>query len=583
MTDIFLSYSRKDSAVAETLTESLKQRGWTVWWDPDVRPGEIFEDVIAEALDEARCVIVLWSTWSVKSDFVRAEARHARANGKILPIAIEAVKLPFRFDHLHTLQLVDWDGSQEAPEYQAVADEITAILGGSRVPEPPCETGDETEPDVDYDRTHPFENAGSNDVDLLSVPGSPGAFSSFQPGKESAFLRVHYPTTSGIVDGKSVTNRIFTVEDPIRPYTIQIGETRSLRRKGSPDVMPELENMGADKFRSMYPTVIGSEWLWWRMALAELTDDEGILSLLAKDDHPSVRKLAANNPYAPLELQQQECLFCKPSFLEKRSVPGLATSSTIIIRNDFPYGPYFHYIAMPSDPVHSWEEVDERQLADMNLTIWRFLRSEQEANRLHAPGVHVGLNSTIRHLVLGRRTRATAGASIAHVHKQFWGMSPSSFNLGDHLASVITGFYELSPSVDFLGEYLSALDAADLIVWENDYVVLYVPAGQISLDEMHIMVKRESHSFVDLTEDEVRALSEAEYRVTQIYSRIGISSFNEVLITEKFGARTPGFRLILTFITREIDLAVSELNNLFVVDSYPNDTRQKTRYLGYER
>lgn len=62
MTDIFLSYSRKDSAVAETLTESLKQRGWTVWWDPDVRPGEIFEDVIAEALDEARCVIVLWST-----------------------------------------------------------------------------------------------------------------------------------------------------------------------------------------------------------------------------------------------------------------------------------------------------------------------------------------------------------------------------------------------------------------------------------------------------------------------------------------------------------------------------------------
>jgi hypothetical protein len=38
-----------------------------------------------------------------------------------------------------------------------------------------------------------------------------------------------------------------------------------------------------------------------------------------------------------------------------------------------------------------------------------------------------------------------------------------------------------------------------------------------------------------------------------------------------------GFRLILTFITREVDLAVSELSLLYVVDKFPHNTFEEIK------
>ena len=81
---------------------------------------------------------------------------------------------------------------------------------------------------------------------------------------------------------------------------------------------------------------------------------------------------------------------------------------------------------------------------------------------------------------------------------------------------------------------------------------------------------------MDLSEDEVRSLSKAEFIVTRIYSELGNNSFNEVLLTKSF-YRDLGrnFRLILTFITREVDFAVSDLNLVYVVDKHPTDTRRE--------
>jgi TIR domain len=76
MSDIFISYKREDQPIARKLVEVLESEGWSVWWDPELRGGERF-DVLAAALDRAKCVIVLWSGRSVESKYVRDAATYA--------------------------------------------------------------------------------------------------------------------------------------------------------------------------------------------------------------------------------------------------------------------------------------------------------------------------------------------------------------------------------------------------------------------------------------------------------------------------------------------------------------------------
>ena len=121
---------------------------------------------------------------------------------------------------------------------------------------------------------------------------------------------------------------------------------------------------------------------------------------------------------------------------------------------------------------------------------------------------------------------------------------------------------------------------ADLVLWEDPskLVTLYVPFGQISIHELQIMVNREGvGNYLQLTREEIHALSRAEYIATRLYQKMGIQSFNEVLLTQPFSANEEFVRLILTFVTREIDIAVSELNLLYVVDKLPEASRDEIR------
>ena len=74
MSDVFISYKREDQPTTRKLANALETAGWSVWWDPKLRAGEHFNDVIEKALNEAKCVIVVWSNLSVNSEYVKAEA-----------------------------------------------------------------------------------------------------------------------------------------------------------------------------------------------------------------------------------------------------------------------------------------------------------------------------------------------------------------------------------------------------------------------------------------------------------------------------------------------------------------------------
>ena len=91
MADIFLSYASSDRERARVLAEALGERGLKVWWDRTIPPGRVFDEVIQEALQTAKCIVVLWSAESVKSNWVKTEAGEGLAQGKLVPALIEAV------------------------------------------------------------------------------------------------------------------------------------------------------------------------------------------------------------------------------------------------------------------------------------------------------------------------------------------------------------------------------------------------------------------------------------------------------------------------------------------------------------
>jgi len=85
MSDIFISYARADKHKAELLADAFSRKGWSVWWDRQIPPGQSFDDTIESALNSARCVIVLWSTHSVSSRWVKTEAAEGADRGILFP------------------------------------------------------------------------------------------------------------------------------------------------------------------------------------------------------------------------------------------------------------------------------------------------------------------------------------------------------------------------------------------------------------------------------------------------------------------------------------------------------------------
>jgi formylglycine-generating enzyme required for sulfatase activity len=128
MSDIFISYKREEQATARKLADALEEEGWSVWWDPMLRAGERFNDVIEKALKESKCVVVMWSKRSAESLYVRDEAMYALNRNRVVPVMIEELELPFRFEGLHTPNLIGWDGLNDSPEFRRLVEDIKAIV-----------------------------------------------------------------------------------------------------------------------------------------------------------------------------------------------------------------------------------------------------------------------------------------------------------------------------------------------------------------------------------------------------------------------------------------------------------------------
>lgn len=133
MSEIFISYATEDRERAQMLAAALGERGWSVWWDRKIPLGKSFDEVIEKALAQAKCVVVLWSTISVASEWVRNEASEGRRREILLPVFLEAVDAPLAFRLLNGAKLIDWQPNIANQEFDKLVERVTELLGQSAV------------------------------------------------------------------------------------------------------------------------------------------------------------------------------------------------------------------------------------------------------------------------------------------------------------------------------------------------------------------------------------------------------------------------------------------------------------------
>ena len=136
MAHVMVSYKREDEPRIARLVRALRANGLEVWWDQALPGGEAWRENIQAAIDQAGCVVVVWSLGSTGPDggFVRDEATRAKARGLLVPVAFDAVTPPLGFGELQAIDLKRWKGNPKDPFLLDLVAACRAKLEGKPVP-----------------------------------------------------------------------------------------------------------------------------------------------------------------------------------------------------------------------------------------------------------------------------------------------------------------------------------------------------------------------------------------------------------------------------------------------------------------
>ncbi len=125
--ELFLSYSRSDSATGDRLRADLEAAGHHVWLDrDDIRGGEQWRASIANGIAAADRILLLMSPASLQSENVAREVSIADdLNKPILPLVLEDSEVPAEFQFLLAgVQTITFEGRA----YKSALDELLRDL-----------------------------------------------------------------------------------------------------------------------------------------------------------------------------------------------------------------------------------------------------------------------------------------------------------------------------------------------------------------------------------------------------------------------------------------------------------------------
>jgi len=136
MADVFVSYARKNRDRVGALSGALEQTGYSLWWDPQLAPGDDYGMVIEREIAGAGCVVVAWSTAARQSLWVRAEANEALDAGKLVQVNLDEAKLPLPFTMLHFLDFSRWGGERQGEPWGEFHNRVSGLLRGETMESP---------------------------------------------------------------------------------------------------------------------------------------------------------------------------------------------------------------------------------------------------------------------------------------------------------------------------------------------------------------------------------------------------------------------------------------------------------------
>jgi adenylate cyclase len=136
MADVFVSYARADKARVAPLVAAIEAKGWSVWWDPDISPGQEFDDQIEAEIEAALAVLVVWTPTSVASRWVRGEAREAAERNILVPVRFDQARLPMDVRAIHTTDLDGWRDDPASPQAAEFLRALGAMIARSQASRP---------------------------------------------------------------------------------------------------------------------------------------------------------------------------------------------------------------------------------------------------------------------------------------------------------------------------------------------------------------------------------------------------------------------------------------------------------------
>jgi hypothetical protein len=110
MSQVFTSYSRRDTETVDNIVEEMNEAGISVWIDREaIKAGNTWRVQIVKAIDTCDAFVLMLSSNSAASDNVRREIDLASESGRVIfAIMLEPVKLPAEIRYqLAGLQFID--------------------------------------------------------------------------------------------------------------------------------------------------------------------------------------------------------------------------------------------------------------------------------------------------------------------------------------------------------------------------------------------------------------------------------------------------------------------------------------------
>ncbi len=132
MSDVFISYSRKDSDAVPAIVAALRRAGLSVWHDEVIVASEVFERQFRREVEMALCVIVIWSKAAATSEWVQLELRtaiSAWSRDRLLLATLDNTPLPVGLRDLRVISITAGSSSGIAE----LVEHAAAIIAGPSV------------------------------------------------------------------------------------------------------------------------------------------------------------------------------------------------------------------------------------------------------------------------------------------------------------------------------------------------------------------------------------------------------------------------------------------------------------------